>query len=402
MCWEVCGLFHKNFTVWGPMCGADSICFPGCKVACKFWQAVSPAARTESADKSLFPEVPRLEDQGEYVRVSWSRPLGPADSERRPHEALVYAVLLRGLVHREHWEGAGQTPHRNTSLSRSQVKQSSELVIVAVGQHGQCASTRLPLGPELDLSEPADEGFNSDLVSMLADEATALTSCAPPRLHAMRLSSGGAKVEADISWNCAVSPRVKYEVTWRMQDTGVDVTGRLYTSRQSATLPLWPESSYTVYVRELSSSGDTHAETQPLFVNTAGLVPPAAPPTFRESNTPPNCVRLDIVTGCAAAVSALMLAFGILLVVTVLGRRRRSAQRHKSYTSGLPVASKNSSYERRSRRGSQHCGGPRALFSGVAQTGGPASPVGESREDLLSAHEKDAGAKHFVFEPRLE
>lgn len=53
----------------------------------------------------------------------------------------------------------------------------------------------------------------------------------------------------------------------------------------------------------------------------------------------------------------------------------------------------------RERRGSQHCGGPRALFGGAAS--GPASPVGDSREDLLSAHEKDGDAKHFVFEPRL-
>lgn len=70
------------------------------------------------------------------------------------------------------------------------------------------------------------------------------------------------------------------QVTWRVQDTEVDVTGRLYPSRQSATLTLWPETSYMVYTWELSSSGGVHGETRPLFVNTAGLVPPAATPNL--------------------------------------------------------------------------------------------------------------------------
>ncbi|KAL1445330.1 hypothetical protein MTO96_043039, partial [Rhipicephalus appendiculatus] len=54
--------------------------------------------------------------------------------------------------------------------------------------------------------------------------------------------------------------------------------------------------------------------------------------------------------------------------------------------------------ERRSRRGSQLCSGAKSLL-GMHPASGPASPVGESREDLLTEAQRERGTDQcFVYD----
>ncbi|KAK8763855.1 hypothetical protein V5799_033532, partial [Amblyomma americanum] len=163
------------------------------------------------------------------------------------------------------------TQYQNATLSRSQLKQASELEIVALAPYGPCARTRLTLEPE---------AIRPDEDILLSDAADRVDTCAAPRLLGLR-HSAGHKVEAQVTWDCAHrssdSKKVKFQVTWKILDNAVDVTGRLYTSRQSATLPLWRDTSYSIFVHRLSPwTGEPEAETQALLLDTLSAEPKAS------------------------------------------------------------------------------------------------------------------------------
>ncbi|XP_077512713.1 uncharacterized protein LOC144123861 [Amblyomma americanum] len=395
MCWEVCGLFYDNFTIWGRMCTAADVCFPGCQVACSFKRTnrTGIAAAEGPAEEELagvFADPPRLEaaDGDQAVRVTWQRPLGLGVAPTEP--ALVYLLLLRGVVHRDRWEEAAQTQYQNATLSRSQLKQASELEIVALAPYGPCARTRLTLEPE---------AIRPDEDILLSDAADRVDTCAAPRLLGLR-HSAGHKVEAQVTWDCAHrssdSKKVKFQVTWKILDNAVDVTGRLYTSRQSATLPLWRDTSYSIFVHRLSPwTGEPEAETQALLLDTLSAEPKAS---YQEAAIPWSCVSVQVVAGCAVA---LLAVFVVFVVGLALIARRQSTISNGHGSTGKSTRAHDGGLKRRSRRGSQLCNGAKALFGGGdGQPNGPSSPVGESREDLLAARRESEGHR-FVYDSQV-
>ncbi|XP_075538853.1 uncharacterized protein LOC142573169 [Dermacentor variabilis] len=393
MCWDVCKFFNKDFEVWKHMCTVEELCFPGCQVACSFWHKASQnlpgsAVTSHSEYRAVFPEPPRLEARGAHdVRVTWSRPLDAQDNliER----GLVYVLFLRGLVDDQRWEDAGQTKYHNATLSRSQLKQSSELEIIALSAHGVFAHTRV----SLDLESAAFDSMQAD-----ASASSLLPAFAAPKVEELRHSSG-PRVEVDIVWDFDLSPQakeVKYEVMWRVLDKAVDVTGRLYTSRPSATLPLWGGTSYSIFVRRLSPvTGEPDAETLSRFLDTPVVEPE---PSTQASVSTGSCVRIEMVAACAVfSMGAIFVCVVVLALVAV----RKSIRPGGEPAATKSASTKKSGSERRSsRRSSQLCSGAKALL-GAHSGNSPASPVGESCEDLLAEAQREGTKQCFVYDNQL-
>ncbi|KAH7966390.1 hypothetical protein HPB49_015916 [Dermacentor silvarum] len=218
------------------------------------------------------------------------------------------------------------TQHHNATLSRSQMKQASELEIVALSAYGVFAHTRV----DLDLDSEVFEAVQAD-----SSVASVLPVFSAPKVVQLRHTSRH-RVEVDVVWDFDLSPEdkeVKYEVMWRVLDKAVDVTGRLHTSQQSATLPLWVGTSYLIFVRRLSpATGEPDAETLSRFLDT-----PVAEPEPTAQDAASSC-----------------------------------------------------SERRRSRQGSLLSSSAKTLL-GIHSGSGPSSPVGESREDLLAEAQCEGG-----------
>ncbi|KAH7964978.1 hypothetical protein HPB49_002723 [Dermacentor silvarum] len=388
MCWDVCKFFDKDFEVWKHMCTVEELCFPGCQVACSFWHKTSPkltgstvTGNAEEEYPGVFSETPRLEARGAHdVRVTWSRPLSVQDD---PIErGLVYALFLRGLVHDQRWEDAGQTQYHNATLSRSQMKQSSELEIIALSAYGVFAHTRVSLDLE-----------SAVLDSMQADASSLLPAFAAPKVVELRHSSGH-RLEVDIAWDFHLLPdakEVKHEVIWRVLDKAVDVTGRLYTSRQSATLTLWEGTSYSIFVQRLSPvTGKPDAETFSRFLDTPAVEPE---PTTQDAASTASCVRIEVVAACAVFVMGIIFICVIVLAIVTV---RKSIRPRGEQPAATKSTQKGGSERRSSRRSSQLCSGAKALL-GVHPGNGPASPVGESCEDLLAEAQREGGSTNQCF-----
>lgn len=395
MCWQVCDLFYKDFDLWGPMCGVDNICFPGCKVACSFHKTGSDGG-TVNVAASLQP--PRLQHDPveDVVRVTWSP---PRDSKGRPLVgALVYVVLLRGVLYQDRWQEIAQTSYLNASVSRSQLKQSSQLKLLAMGPEGPAAQTLSPV--DLDAGS---QGLLTQDDARGHGEPRTWT----PRLVSLRWLR--SSVEAMVTWDGASyrasdATPAKFEVMWKILDGSMDVTGRQYTSHDVATLTLWPEATYSVTVQRFGSSESPDSVSQALVIDTHGLQPEPRP-LLQEC---PGCVRFEVVAGCAAALCLLVVAcVGVLLV----GKLRRSPRRHSQRPNSITVSTRGVKGvpEKAAHRLDMHsikassrldfpggCAVHEPMRHQVVQTSGPISPVGESREDLLD--EDSSQSNYFVFD----
>ncbi|XP_049518637.1 uncharacterized protein LOC125943390 [Dermacentor silvarum] len=385
MCWDVCDFFNKDFEVWKHMCTVAELCFPGCQVACSFWHKTSSklpgSAVTNHAEEEypgVFSEPPRLEAVGAHdVRVTWSQPLSAQDD---PIErGLVYALFLRGLVNDQRWEDAGQTQHHNATLSRSQMKQASELEIVALSAYGVFAHTRV----DLDLDSEVFEAVQAD-----SSVASVLPVFSAPKVVQLRHTSRH-RVEVDVVWDFDLSPEdkeVKYEVMWRVLDKAVDVTGRLHTSQQSATLPLWVGTSYLIFVRRLSpATGEPDAETLSRFLDT----PVAEPEPTAQDAASTSCVRFEVVVAGAVFATGIIFVCVVALALVTMRRLTRPRGEHPAATK-CASAQKGCSERRRSRQGSLLSSSAKTLL-GIHSGSGPSSPVGESREDLLAEAQCEGG-----------
>ncbi|KAH6938609.1 hypothetical protein HPB50_011049 [Hyalomma asiaticum] len=366
--------------------------FPGCQQACSFWYKLSPKqlgnplTRSAEVYSGVFSEPARLEAHGAHaVRVTWCRPESAQDDTIE--RALVYVLFLRGLVDEQRWEDVAQTQYLNVTISRSQLKQASELKVVALSPHGVFARTQVGLGLESAAfdSEQADGSIGSSLPVFAA-----------PRVMELKHSSRH-RVEVDIAWEFDHSPeakKVKYEVVWRIPDKAVDVTGRMYTSRQSATLQLWEGATYSIFVRRLSPvNGEPDAETLSRYLDTPVIQP--EPSTGNPFSTAP-CVRLEVVAACCVVATAVTFISVLALVVVLMRNSIRLKNGHPTPTKS--TSSEKGGSERRSRRGSQLCNGAKSLL-GMNPGSGPSSPVGESREDLLTEAQNRGGVNQcFVYD----
>ncbi|XP_070387891.1 uncharacterized protein [Dermacentor albipictus] len=390
MCWDVCKFFNKDFEVWKHMCTVEELCFPGCQVACSFWHKASQkppgsAVTSHSEYRAVFSEPPRLEAHGAHdVRVTWSRPLGAQDDliER----GLVYVLFLRGLVDDQRWEDAGQTQYHNATLSRSQLKDSSELEIIALSAYGVFAHTRV----SLDLESAAFDSMQAD-----ASASSGLRCSESGGAEALQRTPGRSRHRLG---HQSVAGGQGSQVMWKVLDTAVDVTGRLYTSRPSATLPLWGGTSYSIFVRRLSPvTGEPDAETLSRFLDTPVVEPE---PSTEESASTASCVRIEMVAACAVfSMGAIFVCVVVLALVAV----RKSIRPGGEAAATKSTSTKKCGSERRSsRRSSQLCSGAKALL-GAHSGSSPASPVGESCEDLLAEAQLEGGGTKqcFVYDNQL-
>nr|XP_037285178.1 uncharacterized protein LOC119178120 [Rhipicephalus microplus] len=170
MCWDVCRFFNDDFEVWRHMCAVEELCFPGCRQACSFWYKASPKQlgnplmSVSDVFAGMFFEPARLEGHGPHnVRITWSRPESTMDDNIE--RALVYVIFLRGLFDDQRWEDVAQTQYLNATVRRSQLKQASEVKVIALSPYGVFAHTQV--GLDLDLaaydSLQADDSITSAL-----------------------------------------------------------------------------------------------------------------------------------------------------------------------------------------------------------------------------------------------
>ncbi|KAL3236759.1 hypothetical protein MRX96_022176 [Rhipicephalus microplus] len=392
MCWDVCRFFNDDFEVWRHMCAVEELCFPGCRQACSFWYKASPKQlgnplmSVSDVFAGMFFEPARLEGHGPHnVRITWSRPESTMDDNIE--RALVYVIFLRGLFDDQRWEDVAQTQYLNATVRRSQLKQASEVKVIALSPYGVFAHTQV--GLDLDLAA---------YDSLQADDSitSALPIFAAPNVVEIKHSSG-YRVEVDIAWEFGLSLQakdVKYEVTWIIPDRAADVSGRMYTSQQSATLQLWEGTSYSIFVRRLSPvTGKPDAETLSRYLNTPVVEPKQSTQHAASTDT---CVRLEVVVACAALATAIVFVSVASLAVSLMRKSDRSKREHPA--SAESASSEKSGSERRCRRGSQLCSGTKSLL-GMHPASGPASPVGESHEDLLSEAQREGGTNQcFVYD----
>ncbi|XP_075747309.1 uncharacterized protein LOC119178120 isoform X3 [Rhipicephalus microplus] len=323
-CWDVCRFFNDDFEVWRHMCAVEELCFPGCRQACSFWYKASPKQlgnplmSVSDVFAGMFFEPARLEGHGPHnVRITWSRPESTMDDNIE--RALVYVIFLRGLFDDQRWEDVAQTQYLNATVRRSQLKQASEVKVIALSPYGVFAHTQV--GLDLDLAA---------YDSLQADDSitSALPIFAAPNVVEIKHSSG-YRVEVDIAWEFGLSLQakdVKYEVTWIIPDRAADVSGRMYTSQQSATLQLWEGTSYSIFVRRLSPvTGKPDAETLSRYLNTPVVEPKQSTQHAASTDT---CVRLEVVVACAALATAIVFVSVASLAVSLMRKSDRSKREH--------------------------------------------------------------------------
>lgn len=283
------------------------------------------------------------------------------------------------------------TPYLNTTVSRGLLKQSSTMRLVAFGIWGTFA--------QLDVSTVDGD------VTALNDSPNGALIRWMPHLVSLRPSpsKSTSAVEALISWmppshHHPEQSCYKYEVTWRVLDGSVDVTGHLYTSRQVATLTLWLGATYAVHLRCFNSDSEhAVASSDALVINTMESNGPKAQPLTQHC---PGCLRMEIVAGCAAGLSLVLLVCVVALLMTKTWRRQDQATSQTSQqVRGVP--------DRVAHRMHMDAIKPSCLeFPGVVLPvqadvqviPGPISPVGESREDLLDDDGDNSRSNYFVFD----
>nr|XP_054929161.1 uncharacterized protein LOC126535533 isoform X2 [Dermacentor andersoni] len=269
LCWQTCELIEANYPVWGNMCQIEDICFAGCEVACAFRENIPKGA---SSVAGIFHRAPRVERIGQHFHVTWTRP----DAMRTASSSvpLVYILLERQSRSERKWEEIGQTQHLSATLSRRNTPKLWGLRVMAVATSGIWAASRVTELPSLQTSAggvwaAADE---EALQSDVAAEPRVLIPWPPPQLLSLRPSTTQG-LQAHIAWRSnydqeALSDQ-KFELTWRLDDGDIELTGRLYTPETEATFPVLPASTYTVFVRRLDASGGFVAASEVLFLDTS-------------------------------------------------------------------------------------------------------------------------------------
>ncbi|KAL1480528.1 hypothetical protein MTO96_050944 [Rhipicephalus appendiculatus] len=83
------------------------------------------------------------------------------------------------------------------------------------------------------------------------------------------------------------------QVTWRLTNAAIELTGRLYTSEPEARFPIEPGCTYSVSVRQLGATGRSVAASEALFLDTSATDAAAR----LLLNAKGRCVRVEIDGG---------------------------------------------------------------------------------------------------------
>ncbi|KAH7942203.1 hypothetical protein HPB49_021855 [Dermacentor silvarum] len=181
------------------------------------------------------------------------------------------------LVNREKvniFEKVDETQHRSVTVSKGNTSKLWQLRVLAVTTSGIWAASTATQLPSLQTSAGDDWLADEEepQPSDAAAEPRVLLPWPPPQLLSLRPSATQG-LEAHISWRSNYDQDIrsdeKFELTWRLDDAAIDLTGRLYTSETDARFPVMPASTYTVFVRRLDASGGSVATSEVLFLDTS-------------------------------------------------------------------------------------------------------------------------------------
>ncbi|XP_022255027.1 uncharacterized protein LOC106469831 isoform X1 [Limulus polyphemus] len=395
MCWETCELLHRNFDVWGSMCGASDICFLGCQKACAFHlEGSKNNFVSHSAQIWSFPHTVRvkIESKTDYINFTWSVPVSS-----KPYNPghVIYVVMMREDL-RKSWEVLDQTLKTTAQIKAGWLNRVSEVKIVAMTSNGVLAEQLIPYSSNHEKLKARDEAetvLKSTLSILRVNEKG--VDAWRPTLLSLDYNPNLLGVEAIVTWP-ALRPigAIKYEVTWKVLDSSVEITGHLYTAENVVKLTLWPEALYSVQVKCYAESKDGESVSEDIVVDTHDVISRATS-NLQESS---GCSRVELIIGCAAGVSlilSLLMACSMCKNSCLTKRRSRPIQKisalHRKRSEEPRAYSQKrlSSLEGRTSPESS-----KEMSSHVISIGaGPLSAAGEFRKDII----KEKGFPPSVF-----
>ncbi|GAB6023643.1 hypothetical protein CHUAL_008410 [Chamberlinius hualienensis] len=330
MCWDTCELLKENFVVWGEMCRASNICYPGCQQSCGFYlkEKIPEITANKKFNQLSFLNSIEIIARTKTVLLSWGRPIGEKEKQN-----LAYIVLQR-RQHSKKWHQLTQTAERSYEIDNDMLISSKwiDFKIIAVTENGQMGQIMTPyLNPnanmmlhdekqagEVSISEYNYENFQTELETnkqnKLAESNSQASPLFKPTLLFLRSNNKLGSVDAVVGWPSSINPTVKgnFLVTWQVEDGTFDITGHLYTDSTTVTLSLWPNTVYSVQIE--TTVADQKIKSQPLIINTKEI--------YMQSNdinvliTPlKECTNTVVISSVAVAVSCIVFIFAIFIWV---------------------------------------------------------------------------------------
>ncbi|XP_060804289.1 uncharacterized protein LOC106135689 [Amyelois transitella] len=305
MCWENCELLQSNFQVWGALCEERDICFPGCKVACKFHTEAAKASQTQPVIHTKGEGVMRV--SGALAR--WPPPAPRAASRPAP---LVYVVMRR----------AAEGPWRQiiqTQALATRVPSNNEGALLRV----------LVVDPQglVTIYSPDETWVAHDTNASNVEHKWTLKEIS--LIHQKVLVIG------EIAWEPRIARGV-YLVTWEVDGGGLK--GNLFTDSTRVTLSLWPDTVYHIQVELVSRTpgvDNERSETMTIDTSRAQRVSTESVQdvqvsegdrlmsvlvsSMRGERVPERVPDSELVLGCLSA----MIAFGFAVLVAIVWRRKR-------------------------------------------------------------------------------
>ncbi|XP_076360516.1 uncharacterized protein LOC143252386 isoform X2 [Tachypleus tridentatus] len=311
MCWETCELLHKNFDVWGPMCNVSDICFPGCKTSCFFYLQGNNSNFIPHAEKRwIFPKpiefiyLPKMN----CMKLYWAAPVSwkPSDPGH-----IVYVVMVKDKMTKSNssWKQIFQTYRRTLCIKVGWMSRATEVEVIAITARGILAEKLEPYVTDHKETAVQDEAKtvseSNYSVAMTENEDFIWR----PTLLSMEFSRNIFGVEATVTWPALRSTgAAKYEVTWKVLDESMEITGHLYTPNNIVKLSLWPEALYSIQVKCYADFNKGVPVSEDLTVNTRAIVTSAS--LFLKEYS--DCLKVEIIAGCAVGVF-LVLALSVIV-----------------------------------------------------------------------------------------
>ncbi|XP_077520739.1 uncharacterized protein LOC144132301 isoform X3 [Amblyomma americanum] len=333
MCWRTCRLIMADFLVWGPMCQVEDICYPGCQAACAFHNKSKAWPATESGrpPSGAFRASPRIDVVQSDFLVTWTRPRAVDYSNEEP--PLVYTLAARQPRKGEAWGEVDQTQRCKASVSQWRLLDTSELRVIAVSPRGVWAVSAAVRVPTLAAVDEVTDEAEEPLLSDAAAAPRVLLPWPAPQLVNLRLSTH-LGLEAHIAWQTILDHDTKvdhkFEVTWRLLDAAMELTGRLYTLETEAAFPVLPASSYSIFVRRLDLEGKPTGTSGSLTLDTAEADTETSLLLPRMTG---RCVRVEGIAACMASISILAVAAVACLICRKSRRSWRLQTRSKKLSS---------------------------------------------------------------------
>ncbi|XP_049836899.1 uncharacterized protein LOC126281753 [Schistocerca gregaria] len=296
MCWENCELLQSDWSVWGSMCSEQSVCFPGCRQACRFFRggqgvgggsgpAPPPQQQTPVAQTRALP---RLAVAGRDLFWPCRLPRNATGPRAAPGAArLVYVVVWRP-DDASHWRQVTQTEQCGARVPSA----SGSARVLAVDAGGlRTVYTPAWAAPAASLGPVAarDLAGASMRHPTPAGPSTATGDGSVWSVEVLSVIHQGVLVIAELSWRAPDKDLLAarrdggsplYLVTWEVDGGGI--TGNLYTDSSCVTLSLWPDTVFHIRV-ELMWHSRSLSHSEPLRLDTSGV---SAPAVRRELSAP--------------------------------------------------------------------------------------------------------------------